>query len=53
MDIFQGGGPGGADFGSEMWVPTPHMGRVLVSFKHGVARRITGRYPRIWDEGGW
>ena len=41
-------------FGSEMWVMTPHMGRVLGSFHHRADRRITGRQPkqqgdRVWD----
>ena len=33
-------------FGSETWVMTPRIGRALVSFKHRVARRITGKHPR-------
>ena len=34
-------------FGSETWVLTPHMGRALGSFHHGVARWIMGIQPRI------
>ena len=40
-------------FGSETWVMTPHMGRALGSFQHRVARRITERQLRQWEEGGW
>jgi hypothetical protein len=39
-------------YGSESWVITPAMIKVLDSFHHRVARRITGRMPRringIW-----
>ena len=37
-------------FGAETWVVTPRIERVLNSFVHGAARRITGRQPRLgWD----
>ena len=40
-------------FGAETWVLTSIIKRVLDSFMHGVARRITGRQPqRGWD-GKW
>ena len=29
------------------------MGQTLGNFQHGFARRITGRNPRRWEEGGW
>ena len=32
-------------YGSETWVMTPHIGRVLGIFHHRVDRRITGRQP--------
>ena len=38
-------------FGAEMWLLTPCMKRALDSFQHRVARRLTGRQPRI--RGGW
>ena len=40
-------------FRSETWVMNPHIGRALVSFQHGVARRITGMHLKIQEEGGW
>ena len=30
----------------------PRMGRELGSFQHGIVRRITGRQPKIREEGG-
>ena len=40
-------------FGAETWVVTPRIERVLNSFMHGAAIRITGRQPwRGWD-GKW
>ena len=39
-------------FGSEMWVLTPHIGRSLGSFQHGVARWITRRHTKRRAEGG-
>ena len=37
-------------FGVETWVAMPRIERVLNSFMHGAARRITGRQPRRgWD----
>ena len=38
---------------AETWVPTPSMERALSSFQHRVARRLTGRQPRIWGDGSW
>ena len=38
-------------FGVETWVITPRMERALSIFQHRVARRITGRHPRIWGVG--
>ena len=35
-------------FGVETWVIAPRMERALDSFQHRVARRLTGRQPRIW-----
>ena len=40
-------------FRSKTWVPTPRMGRSLGIFQHRFERRITGRQPRIREEGGW
>ena len=40
-------------YGSESWVLTPHMKRVLGGLFHRVARRLTGRQPRRGQEGGW
>ena len=40
-------------YGSETWVLTPHMKRVLVGSHHRVTSRMTGRQPlKGWD-GGW
>ena len=36
-------------FGSEMCLLIPRMGRDLGIFQHRVARRNTGRQPRIWE----
>ena len=33
-------------YGLEMWVMTPHIGRVLGGFYHRVACRLTGRQPQ-------
>ena len=40
-------------FGSETWVVTPRMGRVLGGFQDQVARRLTGRLPRQKTDGKW
>ena len=40
-------------YGSESWVLTLCMKRVLGRFHHRVARRLTGRQPRRGREGGW
>ena len=40
-------------YGSDTWVLTPHMQRVLGGFHHRVARRLTGRQPRKGRDGGW
>ena len=40
-------------FGAETWVLTPNMERALSSFQHRVARRLTGRQPRIRGDGSW
>ena len=40
-------------FGAETWVVTPIMERVLSSFMHGAARRITGIQPRRGWDGKW
>ena len=39
--------------GSWTWVLTLRMGQNLGSFQQKFARRITGRHPRIREEGGW
>ena len=37
-------------YGSDMWVTTMRIGRVLGGFHHRVARRQMGRQPQIkWD----
>ena len=38
-------------FGSETWVATPRMGRVLGGFQDQVARRLMGRLPRHKNDG--
>ena len=34
-------------FGAETWLITPRMEQALDSFQHRVARRLTGRQPKI------
>ena len=38
-------------FGSDMWVATPHIKRILGGFHHRVARWISGKIPRRREEG--
>ena len=40
-------------YGSEIWVLTPRMKRLLGGFRHRVARRLTGRQPWKGRDGGW
>ena len=40
-------------YGSETWVLTPHMQRVLGGFHHRVARRLTRKKTRKVRDGGW
>ena len=40
-------------YGSETWVLTPLMQRVLGRFHHRVSRRLTERQPRKGQDGGW
>ena len=40
-------------FGAETWVLIPSMERALDIFHHRVARRLTGRQPRIQGGGSW
>jgi hypothetical protein len=41
-------------FGSETWVITDEILQMLTSFHHGIARQLTGRYPRpIPDTDDW
>jgi hypothetical protein len=41
-------------YGSETWVVTNEILQLLTSFHHGIARRLTGRYPRpIPDTDEW
>ena len=40
-------------YGSEMWVITPHIGRVLVGFHHRVAHKMKGGQPRKGRDGVW
>ena len=40
-------------FGAKTWVVTTRMERVLNSFMHGAAKRITGRQPRRRWDGKW
>ena len=40
-------------YGSETWVITPYIGRVLGGFHHRVACRLTGRQPWRGQGGGW
>ena len=39
--------------GAETWVLTPKRERVMESFMHGAARRITGKQPRRGGNGKW
>ena len=38
-------------FGAETWVATPRMDRILGGFQDQVARHLTGRLPRIRQDG--
>ena len=40
-------------YGSETWVMTPCIGRVLDGFHHRVGCRMTGQQPRRGWDGGW
>ena len=40
-------------YGSEKWVTTPHIGRVLGGFHHRVDHRLTGRQTQRGRDGGW
>ena len=40
-------------YGSETWVLTPHMLRVLGGFHYRVSRRMTGRQPQKGRDGSW
>ena len=40
-------------FGTEIWVVTPRMGRVLEGFQDQVERQLTGRLPRRRTDGKW
>ena len=40
-------------YGSDTWVMTLRVGWVLCVFHHRVACRLTGRQPRIGQDGGW
>ena len=40
-------------YGSETWVMTPHIGRVLRGFQDRVALRLTGRQPWRGRDGVW
>ena len=40
-------------FGTDTWVLTPRMERVLSSFQHMVTRRLTGWQPRRKGGGSW
>ena len=40
-------------FGSETWVMTPCMGRVLGIFLHRVGRQIIRRQPKRREDGFW
>ena len=40
-------------YGSETWVLTPRMQRVLGGFPHRAAHRLTVRQPRKWRDGSW
>ena len=40
-------------YGSETWVMTPRIGRVLGGLHHRVAHRLMGRQPRQGRNGIW
>ena len=40
-------------YGSETWVINPGIGRVFGGLHHRVARRQTGRQPRLGRDGMW
>ena len=40
-------------YGSETWVTTPHIGRVLGGFHHRVAHRLKGKQPRQGRDSVW
>ena len=40
-------------YGSETWVMTPYIGRVLGVFHHRLAHRLTGRQPWRGRDGVW
>ena len=40
-------------YGSDIWVTKPRIRRVLGGLHHRVARRLTGRQPRIEWDSGW
>ena len=40
-------------YGSETWVMTPYIGRVLGGFHHRLAHRLTGRQPWRGRDGVW
>ena len=40
-------------FGAETWVLTPRMEQALHSFKHRVARRLTGSHLKRRGDGSW
>ena len=40
-------------YGSETWVVSPRIGRILVSFHHRVASRLTVHRPRKGRYGMW
>jgi hypothetical protein len=38
-------------YGSKTWVVTDEIRQLLTSFHHGIARKLTGRYPRPIGDG--
>ena len=40
-------------YGSDTWVLTPRIGRLMGRFHHRVARGLMGRQPQIGRDGGW
>ena len=40
-------------YGSETWVMTPHIGRILGGLHHMVVHRLTGRQPWRGRDGVW